>query len=92
MWRGPRRPGERSTYQRSIWHAAQPVASSPEHKVILLGMAGVGKTSFFLRVRDEVFTTPVESTYPPADYLVKDVRVSSNSTNNCSLKVYCLPV
>ena len=92
MWRGPRRSGERSTYQQSIWHAARPATSSPEHKVILLGMAGVGKTSFFLRVRDGVFKTPVESTYPPADYLVKNVKVSGDSADNCSLKVYYLPV
>ena len=90
MWRGRRRSAERSTYQQSIWHAARPLASSPEHKVILLGMAGVGKTSFFLRVRDGVFRAPAEPTYPPADYLVKNVRVSRNSTDERSLKVYCL--
>ncbi len=28
---------------------------TPEYKIILLGEPGVGKTSFFFRVRDEVF-------------------------------------
>ena len=75
----------RSTYQQSIWHASSPEPIvSPEHKVILLGVAGVGKTSFFLRVRDDVFVAP-ESTCTPVDYLVKRVKVSSS--DDAALKV-----
>ena len=77
----------RSTYQQSIWHAARPEpVISPEHKVILLGTAGVGKTSFFLRVRDQAFVQP-ESTCRPADYLEKRVKVSSSPSGDVSLTV-----
>ena len=75
----------RSTYQQSIWHASRPEPIvSPEHKVILLGVAGVGKTSFFLRVRDDAFVAP-ESTCSPVDYLVKTVKISSS--DDTALKV-----
>ena len=81
-----------STYQQTTWHAARPnQAISPHHKVILLGVAGVGKTAFFLRVRDGVFRQP-KATCIPADYLVKTVRLpdSSSSSAAAALKVSLL--
>lgn len=68
---------KRLTYQQSIWHSYPGPAVSPEHKVILLGVAGVGKTSYFLRVRDGAFVSP-ESTCFPADFLEKKVEVSAS--------------
>lgn len=76
---------KRSTYQQSTWHTSHLwPAISPEHKVILLGVAGVGKTSYFLRVRDGVFVSP-GSTCLPADFLEKKVKVSAR--DDFSIKV-----
>lgn len=75
---------KRSTYQQSIWHSYAGPVCSPEHKVVLLGVAGVGKTSYFLRVRDGSFVCP-ESTCFPADFLEKKVEVSAS--DDFSLKV-----
>lgn len=80
---------KRSTYQQSIWHPYPGAVVSPEHKVILLGVAGVGKTSYFLRVRDGVFVSP-ESTWFPADFLEKKVQVSAS--DDFSIKVDRCPV
>ena len=76
-------------YQISTWHTEQPRhAASPQHKVILLGTAGVGKTAFFLRVRDGVFS-PTRASCCTVDYYVKDVPVpsSSSSDEDTSIKV-----
>ena len=64
----------RYTYQQSVWHTSQqdPVVI-PEYKVILVGVPGVGKTSFFLRVRENAFLEADTSTCP-IDYLVKKVQ------------------
>lgn len=76
-----------TTYQQTTWHTTllSQVISS-EHKVILLGTAGVGKTAFFLRVRDGEFKQS-EATCFPADYLVKTIRVPDRSCKDASLKV-----
>lgn len=55
--------------------------------MILLGTAGVGKTAFFLRVRDGVFKQSDTTCFPP-DYLVKTIRIpSSDSPTEASMKV-----
>ena len=63
----------RYTYKQSVWHANHEDPVIPEYKVILLGVPGVGKTSFFLRVRENTFLEADASTCP-IDYLVKKVH------------------
>lgn len=81
-----RRATEGLAYQRSVWHASQQPAILPEYKVILLGVAGVGKTSFFLRIRENAFINPDSSTCP-IDYLVKKIPVSSTPQEDVTVKV-----
>lgn len=74
------------TYRQSVWHANQQPAIMPEYKVILLGVPGVGKTSFFLRIRENAFINPDSSTCP-IDYLVKRVQVSNSPLEDVTVKV-----
>ncbi len=56
------------------------MAASPrEYKIILLGEPGVGKTSFFLRVRDGRFAER-ESVTVTADVCDKTVRLEGDNT------------
>lgn len=81
--------GVRLGYPISTWHQPQQRAS-PQHKVILLGTAGVGKTSFFLRVRDGTFVQ-TRASCTPVDYFFKDVPViGSSSDEEMSIKVSLL--
>lgn len=73
-------------YQQSVWHASQRPAILPEYKVILLGVAGVGKTSFFLRIRENAFINPDSSTCP-IDYFVKKISVPSTPLEDVTVKV-----
>ncbi len=48
------------------------MASTPQYKVILLGDPGVGKTTFFLRLRDSTFVDT--ETRPSASIGVEDLE------------------
>lgn len=81
-----------TTYRQvSTWHAVPSQHTvSPQHKVILLGTVGVGKTAFFLRIRDDVFRQP-EATCYPADYLIKTICVpNATKTDVTPIKVCIL--
>jgi len=48
------------------------MASTPQYKVILLGDPGIGKTTFFLRLRDSTFVDT--ETRPSASMGVEDLE------------------
>ncbi len=57
------------------------VALTPrEYKVVLLGEPGVGKTSFFLRIRDGTFVD-TESMTVTADACEKRVKLEGSESN-----------
>ena len=47
----------------------------PEYKIILLGEQGVGKTTFFARVRDDEFTSSTLTT--AVDSLTHTMRIGN---------------